>query len=94
MDRLPTLVIMGFPDSSDGKESACSVGDLDLIPGLERPPERGHGNPLQNSYLENPQGQRSLGISTGSQRIRHDRATKPSTWYLTTLVPLWTLGLT
>ena len=24
---------MGFPDSSVGKESACSVGDLDLIPG-------------------------------------------------------------
>jgi len=30
-DRLPTPVFMGFPGSSDGKESACSVGDLGLI---------------------------------------------------------------
>jgi len=25
---------MGFPGGSDGKESACSAGDLGLIPGL------------------------------------------------------------
>ena len=24
---------MGFPGDSDGKESACNVGDPDLIPG-------------------------------------------------------------
>ena len=30
---------------SSGKESACNVGDLGLIPGLGRSP-RGHGNPL------------------------------------------------
>ena len=30
---------------SDGKESACSAGDPDLIPGLGRSPE-GTGNPL------------------------------------------------
>ena len=29
---------MGFPDSSVGKESACSAEDLDSIPGLERSP--------------------------------------------------------
>ena len=34
--------------------------DLDLIPGLERSPGRGHGNPLQFTCLENPHGQRSL----------------------------------
>ena len=28
----------GFPDSSVGKESTCSVGDLGLIPGLRRCP--------------------------------------------------------
>ena len=33
---------MGFPGSSDGKESACSAGDLGLIPGLEDSP--GEGN--------------------------------------------------
>ena len=44
---------MGFPGGSDGKESACNVGDLGSIPGLERSPGRGHGNPLQYSCLEN-----------------------------------------
>ena len=32
---------------SVGKESACNAGDLGLIPGLERSPRGGHGNPLQ-----------------------------------------------
>ena len=35
-----------FPDGSDDKESACNAGDLGLIPGLERSPGGGHGNPL------------------------------------------------
>ena len=33
---------LGFPDSSVGKESSCSVGDLGLIPGLGGLP--GEGN--------------------------------------------------
>ena len=36
-----------------GKESACIVGDLDLIPGLGRYPGEGNGYPLQYSDLEN-----------------------------------------
>ena len=36
------------------------MGNLGLIPGLGRSPGGGHGNPLQCSCLENPQGQRSL----------------------------------
>ena len=36
----------GVPGDSEGKESACDVGDLGLIPGLGRFPGRGHGNPL------------------------------------------------
>ena len=44
----------GFPGGSDGKESACSAGDLGLIPGSGRSPGGGHGSPLQYSYLENP----------------------------------------
>ena len=58
--RLPIQVFFGFPGGSDSKESACSAGDLDLIPGLGRSPEGGRGNPLQYSCLENPHGQRSL----------------------------------
>ena len=38
---------------SDGKVSACSAGDLGLIPGSERSPGEGNGNPLQYSCLEN-----------------------------------------
>ena len=30
---------MGFPGGSEGKESACSAGDLGSVPGLERSPE-------------------------------------------------------
>ena len=32
---------MGFPGGLDGKESACNVGDLGLIPGLGRSPGEG-----------------------------------------------------
>ena len=35
------LTIRGFPGGSDGKGSACSAGDLGLIPGLEDPLEKG-----------------------------------------------------
>ena len=35
-----TLSNMGSPDSSAGKESACNVRHLGLIPGLERSPGR------------------------------------------------------
>ena len=51
---------MGFPGGTDSNESACNVGDLGSIPGLERSPGEGNGNPLQYSCLENPHGQRSL----------------------------------
>ena len=33
--------------------SACNAGDPGLIPGLERAPGEGNGNPLQYSCLEN-----------------------------------------
>ena len=35
-----------FPGGSDGKESACNVGDRGLIPRLGRSPGGGHGNKL------------------------------------------------
>ena len=44
---------MGFLDGSDGKESACSAGDLVSIPGLGRSPGEGNSYPLQYSCLEN-----------------------------------------
>ena len=49
------LDILGFPSGSQmvKKESACNEGDLGLIPGSERSPREGDGNPLQYSCLEN-----------------------------------------
>ena len=38
---------------SDGKASACNVGDLGSIPGSGRSPGERNGNPLQYSCLEN-----------------------------------------
>ena len=46
-------VEMGFRGGSDSKESACSAEDLGLIPGLERSPGGGYGNPFQYFCLEN-----------------------------------------
>ena len=45
--------MLGFPCSSAGKEPACNVGDLVLIPGLGRSPGEGKGYPLQYSGLQN-----------------------------------------
>ena len=48
VDELPKLwVAVSFPDGSDGKASACNVGDPGSIPGLGRSPGEGNGNPLQ-----------------------------------------------
>ena len=45
---------MGAQGGFDGRESACSEGDLGLIPGLGRSPGEGNGKPLQYSCLKNP----------------------------------------
>ena len=41
---------MGFPDSSVGKESACSAGDPSLIPGSGRSTGEGIGYTFQYSW--------------------------------------------
>ena len=46
--------LFSFSDGSDGKESAFNAGDPGLIPGSERFPGEGNGNPLQYFCLENP----------------------------------------
>ena len=44
------------------QESACNAGDLSSIPGSERSPGEGSGNPLQYFWLENPMDR---GVSCG-----------------------------
>ena len=43
IDIYTLLCIKGFPGGSDNKEPTCNEEDLDLIPGLGRPPGGGHG---------------------------------------------------
>ena len=43
-----------FLGGSDGKDSSCSAGYRDLIPGSGCSPGEGNDNPLQSSCLENP----------------------------------------
>jgi len=64
-----TRGIKGMSCGSVGKESACNVGDLGLIPGLGRSPGEGKGYPLQYSGLE-----KSMDCieSKELQRVRHD----------------------
>ena len=44
----------GFFGGSVVKKPPANAGDKDLIPGSERSPGEGNGNPLQYSCLENP----------------------------------------
>ena len=45
--------LWAFPGGSDGKESICIAGDPGSIPGSERSPGGGNGNPFQYSCPEN-----------------------------------------
>ena len=48
------IKLVGFPGGSDGKESACNVGDPGSLSRWRRSPGEGNGNPIQYSCLENP----------------------------------------
>ena len=53
VEQMAYDILLGFPCSSTGKESACNVGDLRLIPGLGRSPGEGKGYPFQHSGQKN-----------------------------------------
>ena len=53
--------------------SAGSIEDAGLIPGLERSPGGGHGNPLQYSCLGNSHGQRSQMVER-AERLQGKRS--------------------
>ena len=55
--------------AQNGKESSCNAGDLHLIPGSERSPGKGNGNPTPVflPWTEELDGLQSM----GSQRVRH-----------------------
>ena len=49
-------LILGFLSGSDNKKSACSTGDLGLIPGSGGSPRERNGYSLQYSCLKNSMG--------------------------------------
>ena len=62
-----------FPGGSDGKASAYNVADLGSVPGLERSPGEGNGNPLPILAWKIPWTKEPGRLqSMGSQRVRHD----------------------
>ena len=63
------LKVLGFPCQLAGKESACNVRDLGLIPGLGISPGEGKGYPLQNSGLENSMGCIVHGVTKSRTRL-------------------------
>ena len=53
------VVNLGFPGGAVVKNPPANAGDISkvgFIPGSGRSPGEGNGNPLQDSYLENPMG--------------------------------------
>ena len=52
-DLTTSINSIGFPGSSDGKESACDARDPGSIPGSGRSPGEENGNSLQYFCLEN-----------------------------------------
>ena len=94
---------MGFPDDSDGKESACNAGDQGSIPGSGRSPGEGNGLPTPVFFPGRFHGQRSLaGYSSWACRVRYDWSTNTSTLIIKqvyvhnlslSLTWFWILGL-
>ena len=79
--KVSLLAERGFPCGSAGKESACNVGDLGLIPGLGRSPGEGKGYPLLYSGLENSMDCIVHGVAKRvGPRILCLPCTKPPSW--------------
>ena len=73
LSNSPDIKCLGSPGGSDGKASACNVGDPALIPELGRSPGEGNGNPLQYSCLENP-------MNGGAWQVTVHGVPKSRTW--------------
>ena len=91
LDLCLSSYFMGFPCGSDGKESACNVGDLGSIPGLGRPPGDTATSPSRILAWRIPwRGEPSRLHSIGFQRVGHDWATFASPYFLhKPLLILW-----
>ena len=81
------LKVLPTSCGSASKESACNVGDLGLIPRLERSPGEGKGYPLQYSGLENSKTELPFTARTFNKR---DKFTNQNvTWKYFRSTQLW-----
>ena len=72
-----------FPGGSVVKNLPAKAGAADLIPGWERSPEEGNGNPFQYSCLENPMDRETWrGTVHGVKRVRRALATKQQQFFI------------
>ena len=63
----------GFPGSSEGKESTCSVGEPGSGPVSGRSPGEGKGKPLQYPCLKNSMDRGDWWATVhGVERVSHD----------------------
>ena len=73
----------GFPGGVTVKhlpatqETTCNAGDAGLIPGSGRSPEKGNGNPLQDSCLGNPMDRGAWQNTVHGVTKESDTVTKP-----------------
>ena len=68
----------GFPGAWAVKNPPANAGNAGSVPGSERSPGEGNGNPLQCSCLENPidRGAWRATVHRVPQKIRHNLATQ------------------
>ena len=67
---LKNIVSLQNHDGSEGNAYTCSAGDVGSVPGLERSPGGGNGNPLQYSCWEIPWTEESGRLqSVGLQKV-------------------------
>ena len=65
--------VCDFPGGSDGRESACSAGDLGSFPGWEGPLEKGRAAHSSIQAWRIPWTEDPGGLSSkGSPRVEHD----------------------
>ena len=88
LPSIRTLMIpLGFPGGSVVKNPPANAGDTGSIPGWERSPGEGSGNPLQCSFLENSKNRGSWratvhGVAKSWTRLRkHAQALGPPDYH-------------
>ena len=91
---LPSAVVCeGLPQWLRGEEFMCSAGvgrDANSVPGLERSPGEGCGNPLQYSSLENPQySSLKSPMDRGAWQATAHAAAKSWTWLKWLSMHVW-----